>query len=43
VLGTDLLLLIIGERYGSVAAINVTYLEYEYRLARRAGIPVAAI
>jgi hypothetical protein len=40
---SDLLLLIIGERSGSVTPANITYLEYEYGLARRAGIPVAAI
>ena len=39
----DLLLLIVGERIGSLTPINMSYLEYEYRLARRAGVAVAAI
>lgn len=43
VLNSDLLLMIVGNRPGSISPINISYLEYEYLLARRAGIPVAAI
>jgi hypothetical protein len=39
----DLLLMVLGRRSGSITPTNITFLEYEYRLARRAGIPVAAV
>jgi hypothetical protein len=42
-LNSDLLLMIIGPRYGSPAFGNLSFPEYEYRLAQRAGIPVAAV
>lgn len=42
-LNSDLLLMIIDPRYGSPTFGNISFPEYEYRLAQRAGIPVAAI
>jgi hypothetical protein len=42
-LNSDLLLMIIGPRYGSPTFGNISFPEYEYRLAQRAGIPVAAV